>query len=837
MVANDSMARTDPVITTVPAAGTTPVTWPVCSGEVPPLAEAFTSRPETGIGDLTDLRPGQTTVLTPPGPGPGEPGAGEPGAGEPGPGEPGTALGGTGKTQLAVASARSLWRSGQADLLAWVPASSREAILTGYAQALADIGIHYPGDDAETAAARFLAWLAQAGRPWLVVLDDLAEPADLDGLWPQGAAGRVVVTTRRPAASLDPRNRTVAGVGEFSSREALSYLAARLYQDTDQRIGMVDLAGDLGCLPVALAQAAALIEDTGIDCREYWRGFADRKQRMAAAGAGGHAAIVSATWSLALDRAEQLSAAGLAGLMLTLVALLDGSGIPAAVLTSGAACGYVCGSQVPAAAAQGQLRSVLGNLARVGLISIDADSPARTIRMHGLVQAVIRQVISPAALEPAVRAAADALLSAWPADDQPPLLAAAMRACTSALHRSAGELLWSPQCHPVLLRAGQSLEAARLAGPALGYWRALAGTSTRILGPADPGTLSVRDRLAASFEAADRPADAISVFRADLAERERALGPRHADALAARSRLAGACLAAQQYPEAIWLHETTLSGREWALGPDHPDTLASRADLAAAYRDAGRLDDAIAAFRGAASAREQALGAGHPDTLAARAGLASALHAAGRLKEATAQYEQVLAERERGQGASHEDTMAARASLAYAYRSAGRLKDAMSLYKRTLADRERVLGPNHPDTLATRGNLASAYHTARKLKEAIALYEQTLEGRQRAQGPDHPQTLAARGNLASAYHSAGRMLLAVPLYEQTLADYQRVAGPDHPDTLTSRANLASAYHTVGRLADAIASLRQTLADCERTLPAGHPLTQAIRENLQAVTQG
>jgi hypothetical protein len=805
-----------------PAGETVRATWPVRSGDLPPQGEAFSTRPETGISHLMDMRPGQTVVLTPPDWAMSQPLAGR---------------GGTGKTQLAVASARSLWRSGAAELLAWVPASSRDAILTGYMQAGDDIGIRYPREDAETAAARFLAWLAQTGRPWLVVIDDLAELADLDGLWPQGAAGRVLVTTRLPADVVGAENRTVVRIGEFSSREALSYLAARLYQDTDQRIGMVDLAGDLDCLPVALAQAAALIEDTGIDCREYWRRFTGRKPRMAAADAGSHAAVVSATWSLSLDRAEELSADGLAALVLTLVALLDANGIPEAVLTSQAACGYVCGSQVPAAVAESHVRGVLGNLARVGLVSIDAGSPAGTVRMHALVQAVIRQVISPAALDQAARAAADALLQAWPQADLPPLLAQAMRACTLALHQSAGELLWSPQAHPVLLRAGQSLEAARLAGPATGYWRALAAASTRILGPAHSCTLSIRDQLADSFEAAGRPDDAISVFRQDLAERERMLGPRHADSLTARSKLAGACLAGKQYPEAIWLYESTLSGRDWALGQDHPDTLASRADLAAAYRAAGRLDDAVATFRSAASAREKALAADHPDTLATRAGLASALQAAGRVKEAIAQYEQIAGERERRQGAGHEDTMAARASLAYAYRSAGRLKDAVSLYNRTLADRERILGPDHPDTLATRGNLASAYHTARKLKEAIPLYEQTLEGRERIQGADHPETLTARGNLASAYHSAGRMLLAIPLYEQTLADYGRVAGPDHPDTLTSRANLASAYHTVGRLTDAIAVLRQTLADCERTLPPGHPLTQAIRENLQVVTQG
>ena len=114
-------------------------------------------------------------------------------------------LGGTGKTQLAAALAHSVWGSGEVDLLAWVPACSRDAVITGYAQALAATGAANPGPDLDSAAASFLGWLAETSRPWLVVLDDLADLADLEGLWPHGRAGLVVVTTRLPAIAVGAR--------------------------------------------------------------------------------------------------------------------------------------------------------------------------------------------------------------------------------------------------------------------------------------------------------------------------------------------------------------------------------------------------------------------------------------------------------------------------------------------------------------------------------------------------------------------------------------------------------------------------------------------------------
>ena len=799
--------------------------WPLQSGTVPPLAECFSPRPETGFGPMSNLTVGETAVLTRP---------------EAVDGHSLAGAGATGKTQLAVAFAHSIWQSGSADLLVWVPAASRDAIITGYAQALGEIGASDTGDDQDTVANRFVAWVAETSRPWLVVLDDLADPAALAGLWPQGPTGRVLVTTRLQAASMRAPGRKILQLGVFSRREALSYLTAKLYDDPDQRIGALDLAEDLGCLPLALALAADTIRESGLSCRDYRGQFADRRQRInlnTADGADGYSATAAAAWSLALDRADQTSPAGLARPALALTAVLSCGGVPGAVLTSRAACDYITGRQRTGTAAdEANVRIALQNLAHTGLVTIDPASAAYTVRMHHLVQATIRQVLPPVVLEQTAKAAADALIQAWPQRDANPLLGQALRACTASLHQAAAELLWDPEGHPALFRAGRSLDNARLTGPAISYWQMMADTSSRILGPSHAQTLLSHDSLAAAHQTAGQLDEAIAVHGQNLAERERILGPGHPETLTARSKLAEVCLLAGRAADAIPLYERTLAGREWVLGPDHPDTLTARSDLAAAYRAAGRLTDAITVFQRTLADRELVLGHDHPETLTARSSLATALHSAGMLPDALPLYERTLVDRERVLGADHPDTMTARASLAYAYRSADRLKEAIPIYRRTLVDRERVLGRDHPDTLTARANLASAYHSARRLKDAIAQYEQTLADRERAQGLDHRDTLTARGNLAAVYHSAGRLANAVPLYEQTLAGCERVMGAYHPDTITSRANLAAAYHAAHRLADAINLLERTLADCERVLPPDHPLTESVRENLVLLTQ-
>jgi tetratricopeptide (TPR) repeat protein len=795
------------------------VTWPLLSGLIPQLADSNIPRQETGLSLAASLVPGDTAVLIP---------ADEANRTLGG-------LGGTGKTQLALAVAHTLWDRRAVELVLWLTPSHRDAVIIGYAQAMRDVG-GSTAEGPEAAAVHFLDWLTQTDHPWLVILDDLADAAVLEGLWPHGPQGRVLVTSRRPDTAVRAYRPRAVEVGPFSPREALAYLSSKLHADPDQWIGALDLAGDLGYLPIALAQAAALMADTGLDCRQYRARVTDRMQRLAGAPASAYPSIVASTWALATEFAEQIPPAGLARPALALVAMLDPNGIPGAVLTSQAACAYLTRYRRGAAVDEMQARAALHNLARAGLVSIDTSSAARTVRVHSVVQATVLQNLTAAESDEAARAAAEALFQIWPRTAVPASFEQALRDCTARLQAAVGRALWTPECHPVLLRAGRSLEAAGLTEAAAGYWQSLLETSRAELGSSHAHTILARDRLGAALEAAGRPGDAAEMYQESLSERQRILGAGHPDTITARANLARAYRTAGRASEAVRLAERVLAESEQGRGARHPDTLTAREELGEAYLGAGLGDRAIAAFQQTIADRERVLGPTHPDTLAARADLAHAYRAAGQPGKAVPLHERLVTDKERTLGPDHPETLAARGNLAYAYRSAGRLKDALPVYRRTLAGRERAQGPDHPDTITARGNLADACFQAGRHKEAVPLYERTLAGQERAHGPDHPDTITARGNLASAYHSARKLSQAIPLYEQNLTDCDRVFGPDHPDTLTSRSNLAHAYHTVGRYTEAQALFERTLADCERALGPDDPLTQTARENLAAATQ-
>jgi tetratricopeptide (TPR) repeat protein len=868
-------------------AGAPPPSEMLVSGIIPPLADAYFQRLETGIDLKSGLFPGETVVLT----------HGEETESAP------AVQGGTGKTQLAVEFTHALRTARAVDVLVWVTAASREAVLAGLAQAAVMVGAGDPDSDARVAADRFIAWLERTEQRWALVLDDLADMNDLDGLWPSGPNGQIVITTRLPGAAFSPGAHAaasglrIAPVGGFSRREAISYLSSRLTDYADQRIEALDLAEDLDGLPIGLAQAAAVMNVNRLSCQDYRAQFGERRTYMSSRPVPGVSPAVLATWSLAAECAHQLVPSGLAWPALALTAVLDQHGIPGAVLTSPAACGFLAGRPSSATGPDQNLaRTAITNLAQVGLVSIDPTNAVRTVRMHRCVQAAVRAYLSPADTDQVTVAAADALVQSWPepGNGQGQDLDQALRGCAVSLrttqgvyevqgdqgvqggregrgaHAGAGaaslpggdgprdamgpiggamggvvggtegapghDALWQPEAHPLLFRLGRSLEDGRLGDSAMAYWQAMVVATTRRLGPVHADSLAAKERLAVAYEAAGRLGDAIAMFAGALGDRERSHGPEHPDTIAARGRLAHAYASAGLPAEAVALYEHMVADASRQLGLGHPVTLAARAGLADAYAAAGRTTESLTAFQMLSVDTERLLGPRHPATLTARDNLAAAFLAAGQGREAVERYKSLLAEHEAMSGRDHPDTITARASLASAYRRSGKSKDAIAQYKRVLEDRERTAGPDHPDTLAARANLAFAYRTAGQLRDAIRDYERTLADRERLQGPDHGDTRAARANLAAAYQQAGRLSEAVQQYEQALADSERLLGPGDLETLTTRASLASALYAGGRLMEVIAVLQRALADSEHYLGPDHPMTKTVRDNLDAATR-
>jgi tetratricopeptide (TPR) repeat protein len=705
------------------AAGTRPATDQCASprirwGSIPALADGFTDRAESVPGLAAALAAGSLVVLA-------------------------SARAGDvprGKTQLAVRAAESMWQACQVDVLVWVAAADRASVLAGYGEAAAALGVAVPGDG-EATAGRLVRWLAEAGWRWMVVFDDLRDPADMDGLWPGGAAGTVLVTTRNPAIADERDGVVVVPVGVFSRREALAYLVACLRADPDQRLGAIDLADDLGYEPLALAQAAAGIRYTSRSCRDYRLSFASMRERLAGA-TGVEPHPVAVTCRLALEQAAALRHGDRAQALLTLMAVLAGQTIPGSVLATEAARGYL----LPAGSPPGpdSVDDVLLDLEELALISIER-VPALAIRMNTAVAAAVSTTAPAGAHRGAVLAAAGALLEGWPVPEPDPWRAAGLRSCAAGLLAQAADVLCAGRCHPLLLRAGQSLAEAGLRGPAVGYWYALAAATEKGPGPEVP------------------------LIRRHLAE---------------------ACLANGDAVKAVTWFQLALAGLT-RLPPQHPDVIATRIGLGQALTAAGLASDAVTVLRSAAQNAEQIGGPDSSQAVAAREALAAAYLAAGQHGRAVRLYRDTLAARLRVHGSQHLATLAARHCLAEACLAAGQPGEALTEAGKALAGRERLLGPGHPDTVASRANLAAACLAAGRVAAAVQVHEQAAGDSARVLGPDHPLTLARHANLARACYQAGRITDAHAILRDAVARCERTLPPGDPLTVAVRRSLAN----------------------------------------------
>ncbi len=620
------------------------------------------------------------------------------------------------------------------DLLVWVTATSREAVLSAYAEAAVTVS----GPDApetadlanpEQAAALFLTWTQSTGRRWLIVLDDVSDPADLGGLngqrdlWPTlRPNGRTLVTTRRRDAAL-PGQRI--DVGLFSPDEASAYLTAKLAaagrRDSPEDIAA--LVRELGYLPLALAQAATYLIDLHLDCAAYRSRLADRSNALpdlvpeTSGLPDAHRTTVAATWSLSIEHADRLRPKGLARPMLHLASMLDPNGIPVTVLTSPSALAYLAehrtvGTGSDARACQVGVRDAadaLRSLHRLSLADHVADTPHQAVRVHNLIQRTARETLSSAAYDALAVACADALLDAWPEADHDTTLEQALRANAASLASHAQAALWRARCHPVLIRAGTSLGEAGLIAAAVTHFQDVCTAAHHHLGADHPDSFAVRHYLAHWRGEAGDPAgarDAIAHLMVD------------------RLRL---------------------------LGPDHPDTLATHGDLGTWQGHAGSPAEAATTSEAVLKDVLRVLGPDHLQTLTARLNVAHWGGEAGNPAGAVADCEQLLADMLRVLGPDHRKTLAARLHLAFWRGEAGDTAGAAVAFQELLADRVRVLGPDHPHTLTTRQDLARWRGESGDAAGAASALEDLLTDQLRVVGPDpspHPDHPPQSGSVA-----------------------------------------------------------------------------------------
>jgi len=456
---------------------------------------------------------------------------------------------------------------------------------------------------------------------WLLVFDNAEDPADV-APWLPGGGGHVLITSRQ--RGWDEVAAPVE-IDVLARAESVAILQTRVTvlsgADADR------LAAELGDLPLAIAQAAGFMADTGMTADEFLILLRTRAGQLLAQGApGSYPQSLAAATGLIADRLARQDPA--AAELASVCAFLAPEPIPESLFTAAVS---VLPSELAARAADPLAwRQTLAHLTRQSLARIDH----RGLQMHRLTQAILRERLT-AAQAAAARAYAEALLAAsnpgdspnpvtWPrwAQLTPHVLAADLAATDSpALRELARYTCW------YLIERGDTRTAHELATGLLQHWRDR-------LGEDHEHTLTAAHYLAWTLLEMGRYAESRDLNRDTLVRRRRVLGQDHPDTLYSAHNLAIDLRELGEVQAARDLNQDTLDRHRHVLGQDHPDTLRSATILAHDLRELGEVQAARDLDQDTLDRRRHVLGQDHPDTLASASNLAIDLRELGEADDA-----------------------------------------------------------------------------------------------------------------------------------------------------------------------------------------------------------
>ncbi|OTB07444.1 hypothetical protein M426DRAFT_251342 [Hypoxylon sp. CI-4A] len=664
-------------------------------------------------------------------------------------------LGGVGKTQVALQFAHWVKENYVDYSIFWVPVLSEASVERAYVEIANELGIQKRNDD-ETSKDMVCRYLSSdKGGKWLLIVDNADDSDILFGdtdkpgvaeYFPKSENGVVLLTTRTKFVATEIAGPDMIDLEEMSQVEAVSFLKSSLRKKPSVReeLTVVELLQDLTFLPLAIAQAAAYLnQNEHVSIQRYLELLRSTDQnatnllnqefrdntRYTIVERSRNA--VAATWLISFDQIKKTSSE--AASLLRFLSCIEPRGIPQSML--------------PVIEPEEAMERAIGTLHGYAFITAQHDSELWD--MHSLVHKATQMWVRSKYHEDYIMKKAICYLAkVFPFDD------------------------WENRDR----------------------WRKYMPHALRMLHNADGLNVAERDEL--SFRVGrclledGRVKEAVQWLENTVAWRKERLIEKDALLLESQHELACAYYRNGQIKEPILLLEHVVL-MERGLAEDHPSRLASQRALASAYQRNGQVKEAILLLEHVVL-MERGLAEDHPNRLASQHELASAYQSNGQIKESILLLEHVVL-MERGLAEDHPYMLGSQHELARAYLDDGQVFRSIALLEHVVSIKERVLAEDHPYMLGSQHELARAYLDDGQVFRSIALLEHVVSIRERVLAEDHPERLSSQHELAKVYSKGGQIHRAISLLEHVVRVDKQKYSEDNPEAQVSRDLLSEAY--------------------------------------------
>ena len=447
-------------------------------------------------------------------------------------------LGGVGKTQLALEYAYRF--QADYDLAWWVPAERTDQIVSSLAELAGRLGISV--SENVTEAAKAVVESLRRGRSstrWLLIFDNAEDPKELEPFLPAGG-GHVLITSRNQTWShlAEPLEIDV-----FHRQESITHLLLHV-PDLDEA-DADRVAAALGDLPLAIEQAGAWLEQTGMQAEEYLEQLQTHAPRVLAMGeVANYPQSVITAWNMSIDRLQGRSPA--AARLLQLCAFFSSGPISMILLYSD----EMINALLPyddSLTEKLVLGRVIREISRLALIKVDQGN--NSIQIHRLVQAVIRSQMTDEEQEAACHEIHEILVGARPRRGE----------TDDPVNWERYDIIWP------------HLETSRADECTKENTRQLLTDHVRFLWKR--GEYEAGLQLARNLET----------------RWEQQLGPDHRQTLYLRFHIANLLRSQGKFSEARDIDARVLDKQREVLPPDHPHTLMTAGSLAADLRALGEF--------------------------------------------------------------------------------------------------------------------------------------------------------------------------------------------------------------------------------------------------------